>query len=39
MFNPKQKKSVFSLELFTKDFTVTIKKFLIESFKSYRASF
>ena len=39
MFKPKQKKPVFSLELFTKDFKDIIKKFLIKSFKSYRASF
>ena len=39
MFNQKQKKLVFSLELFTKDFTDIIRKFLIKSFKSYRASF
>ncbi len=39
MFNQKQKKLVFSLKLFTKDFTDIIEKFLIESFKSYRASF
>ena len=39
MFNQKQKKLVFSLELFTKDFIDAIKKFLIKSFKSYRASF
>ena len=39
MSNQKQKKLVFSLELFTKDFTDEIKKFLIKSLKSYRTSF